>query len=138
MYVEVVVAVPVFTTFYYNSSSLVQVGDYVSAPFGSRSIIGLVINILSTCNIKSTKDIDKVISIPRASARFINFIQWVAQYNIIPSGMLLKLSLSGMKEGENYYKILQQLNTKGSCNISDLHSIFTGTELCKLPFYQNQ
>ena len=135
MYVEVIITLPIFTTFYYYSEQSLQVGEYVLVPFGHGSNIGLVINTFPTCEMKEIKNITEVINIPQVSAHFIKFIKWVAQYNIIPCGTIFKLSLSGIKTGEEYYQIskTEQISKYQKIALKlQGHSMLSAIEMCKI------
>ena len=69
-------------------------GDFVKVQFGSKEQIGVVWNFEQKIekNIK-LKQITKKINIPRMNLSMMKFISWFSKYNIVPLGMVLKMSL---------------------------------------------
>ena len=81
--------------FTYESSIDLQVGDYVSVPFGKSKITGVVWDEFEKNNNKSfkIKKVLKKLNIKPLNKKTINFLNWFSDYNIIPKGMALKLVL---------------------------------------------
>ena len=81
--------------FTYESSIDLQVGDYVSVPFGKSKITGVVWNEFERNNNKrfKIKKVLKKLNIKPLNKKTINFLNWFSDYNIIPKGMALKLVL---------------------------------------------
>ena len=99
MIAEVVLPVPLDRTFYYmvEGDAVISVGDYVSVPFGSRTAIGLVLQLQESIELDiELKFIQNRLDLPAVRPELISFIQWVSNYNIIPIGTVLKMVLGGM------------------------------------------
>ena len=79
--------------FTYESNIKLKVGDYVLVPFGKSQATGVVWNEFEKKNDKNfkIKKITKRIEIRPLKKETINFLNWFAEYNIIPKGMALKL-----------------------------------------------
>ena len=83
--------------FTYNSSQIsLKSGDFVEVPFGKKKEIGVVWpgKIFNLKNIK-LKKISKKIENLSLDDEFINFINWFATYNMMPVGLVLKMSITG-------------------------------------------
>ena len=81
--------------FTYESDMNLKVGDYVVVPFGKSKITGVVWNEFeknSNRNFK-IKAVLKKLDISPLKKTTIKFLNWFAEYNIIPKGMALKLVL---------------------------------------------
>ena len=81
--------------FTYESSLNLKVGDYVLVPFGKSKITGVVWDEFEKNNNKKfqIKKIIKKLDINPLKKNTINFLNWFAEYNLIPKGMALKLML---------------------------------------------
>ncbi|MDA9696529.1 primosomal protein N' [Candidatus Pelagibacter sp.] len=81
--------------FTYESSLKLKVGDYVMVPFGKSKITGVVWDEFEKDNNKNfkTKNIIKKLDVTPLKKNTINFLNWFAEYNLIPKGMALKLVL---------------------------------------------
>ena len=96
--------------FTYESDLKLQVGDFVEVPFGKSKITGVVWDEFEKKNNKSfkTKQIIKKIETPKLKKSTLKFLNWFAEYNIIPKGMALKLILLSGKTAnrfdEKFYK----------------------------------
>ncbi len=99
--------------FTYESSIDLQVGDYVSVPFGKSKITGVVWDEFEKNNNKSfkIKKVLKKLNIKPLNKKTINFLNWFSDYNIIPKGMALKLVLlsgNAIEDKEKkFYKIFE-------------------------------
>lgn len=136
MYAEVIPALPIESSFSYYNSVDAKIGSYVIVPFGTRLCLGIVINLSPACNISKVKKITKQVNIPISSPSFIRFIQWVAAYNIIPIGSILKFALNGMYEEEVYYT-LSHITTsnlsaayKKVCSALEKCEVLSGDYIC--------
>ena len=81
--------------FTYKSDQKLNVGDFVEVPFGKAKIIGVVWDNFEK-NENKTFKIKKIIrklEIPKLKKKTINFLNWFSEYNIVPKGMALKLTL---------------------------------------------
>ena len=89
--------------FTYKSDLKLTIGDFVEVPFGKTKIIGVVWNDFEKNNNKTFK-IKKVIrklEIPKLKKKTIDFLNWFSEYNIVPKGMALKLTLLSGKPVKN-------------------------------------
>ena len=82
--------------FTYETSLKLKLGDYVEVPFGNSKTVGVVWDEFENNQFKKfkTKKVIKKLNLPNLSKKMVNFINWFSEYNIIPKGMALKLSLS--------------------------------------------
>ena len=82
--------------FTYETSLKLKLGDYVEVPFGNSKTVGVVWDEFENNQFKNfkTKKVIKKLNLPNLSKKMVNFINWFSEYNIIPKGMALKLSLS--------------------------------------------
>ena len=81
--------------FTYKSDLKLNIGDFVEVPFGKAKIIGVVWDNFEK-NENKTFKIKKIIrklEIPKLKKKTINFLNWFSEYNIVPKGMALKLTL---------------------------------------------
>ncbi len=74
----------------------VQVGRFVSAPFGKKKGVGVVWPQKSTEDYpeEKLKKIDAVLPEPPLPEQTINFVNWVAGYTLAPLGAVLKMALN--------------------------------------------
>ena len=81
--------------FTYESDLKLKVGDYVVVPFGKVKITGVVWDEFEKKNNKNfkLKKILKKLNITPLKKTNINFLNWFAEYNLVPKGMALKLVL---------------------------------------------
>ena len=82
--------------FTYESGEInLKLGDYVIVPFGKSKLTGVVWNEFEKENKKNflIKNVISKLNIPSLNKNTINFLNWFSQYNLIPRGMALKLSL---------------------------------------------
>lgn len=79
---------------YNNNQTLLRAGDFVEVPFGQNKEIGVVWTgkISDLKNIK-IKNINKKINNFTLNKKLINFIEWFAAYNMMPLGLVLKMSI---------------------------------------------
>ncbi len=88
--------------FTYESEIKLKVGDFVEVPFGNSKITGVVWDQFEknkTKKFKVKKVIEKL-NIPQLKISTIKFLNWFAEYNIVPKGMALKLVLLSGKTTE--------------------------------------
>jgi primosomal protein N' (replication factor Y) (superfamily II helicase) len=80
-------------TYNCNQNSL-QPGDFVEVPFGKKKEVGVVWHgkIIDLKNIK-IKNINKKISNFSLDQKLIDFMDWFAAYNMMPLGLVLKMSI---------------------------------------------
>ena len=81
--------------FTYNSNKKnLNIGDFVEVPFGKNREIGVIWpgKNFNLKNIK-IKNVFKKIDNFSLNSDLINFIEWFAAYNMMPIGLVLKMSL---------------------------------------------
>ena len=81
--------------FTYETNLKLRLGDYVEVPFGKTKTVGVVWDEFEKNTEKKfqIKKVTKKLKIPNLNKKMVNFINWFAEYNVIPKGMALKLSL---------------------------------------------
>ena len=81
--------------FTYESDINLRPGDYVVVPFGKSKITGVVWDEFEKKNNKNfkIKNVLKKLNVTPLKKKTIKFLNWFAEYNIIPKGMALKLVL---------------------------------------------
>ncbi len=92
--------------FTYESDIKLKTGDYVLVPFGKTQATGVVWDEFEPKNNKNfkIKKVIKKIDIYPLKKTTINFINWFAEYNILPKGMALKLVLLSSKAIDKFSK----------------------------------
>jgi primosomal protein N' (replication factor Y) len=92
--------------FTYESDLNLKVGDYVVVPFGKSKITGVVWDEFEKKNEKNFKirTVLKKLNVTPLKKTTIKFLNWFAEYNIIPMGMTLKLVLLSSNAIENLQK----------------------------------
>ena len=92
--------------FTYETNLKLRLGDYVEVPFGKTKTVGVVWDEFEKNTEKKfqTKKIIKKLKIPNLNKKMVNFINWFAEYNVIPKGMALKLSLLNNSNLEEFPK----------------------------------
>lgn len=100
--------------FTYNSiQSSLRTGDFVEVPFGKKKEIGVIWpgKIVDLKNIK-IKNINKKINNYSIDQELIDFMSWFATYNMMPLGLVLKMSignsLSLIKKNDKDFKQTQK------------------------------
>ncbi len=109
--------------FTYESSLNLKIGDYVMVPFGKSKITGVVWDDFEKKNNKNfkIKNVIKKLDITPLKKNTINFLNWFAEYNLIPKGMALKLVLLSGKAIENKeIQLYQTFNSKIKQNLIKL------------------
>ena len=81
--------------FTYESKINLKVGDFVLVPFGKSKITGIVWDEFEKNNNKKfkIKNVFRKLDVSPLKKNTINFLNWFAEYNLIPKGMALKLIL---------------------------------------------
>ncbi len=99
--VKVLFPLPLFKAFDYLAPAASQPvpGRWVRAPFGKRSVLGVVwpgeaIEPLDSARLKSVED---VIEAPPLAPEILDFVDWVAAYTMFPAGAVLRMV---MRSGE--------------------------------------
>ncbi|WP_265030614.1 replication restart helicase PriA [Wolbachia endosymbiont (group B) of Athalia cordata] len=95
--VDVLLPLPIDQLFSYavEEDTEVSIGDYVVVPFGRKRLIGIVWRESSKSD-RELKFIEQKIELPSIRPKLIEFAEWVAQYNVIPIGMLAKVIMGGV------------------------------------------
>ena len=109
--------------FTYESDLKLEIGDFVEVPFGKSKIIGVVWNEFEKNNIKSfkIKKIIRKLETPKLKKKTLEFLNWFAEYNIVPKGMTLKLLLCSGKAIEKIdNKFYKDFNFKIKNNLFKL------------------
>ncbi len=90
--------------FTYESDLELKIGDFVEVPFGKSKITGVVWDEFENKTDKDfkIKKIIKKLNIPQLKKSTLNFLNWFAEYNIVPKGMALKLILLSGKTVEKF------------------------------------
>ena len=90
--------------FTYESDLDLKIGDFVEVPFGKSKITGVVWDEFENKTDKDfkIKKIIKKLNIPQLKKSTLNFLNWFAEYNIVPKGMALKLILLSGKTVEKF------------------------------------
>ena len=111
--------------FTYQSDMNLKVGDYVVVPFGKSKITGVVWDEFEKKNNKNfkTKTVLKKLNVSPLKKTTIKFLNWFAEYNIIPKGMALKLVLLSSNAIERLdkdtYKIYNSQTKINSIKLSE-------------------
>ena len=110
--------------FTYESKLSLRAGDYVVVPFGKTKITGVVWNEFEKKTNKnfSIKQVLSKLNVPSLQINIVEFLNWFAEYNMIPKGMALKLLLlsSNVVEklpGKSYEKFQTKIK-KNSIKLS--------------------
>ena len=98
VFVEVAVALPLFQTFFYKSSTdfVPHIGARVLVRLGSQSIQGVVVDVVQTApsHIQRFRNIDSIIdSSPMIYPEVIKLCRWISDYYHAPFGEVLRLAL---------------------------------------------
>ena len=111
--------------FTYESDLNLKVGDYVVVPFGKSKITGVVWDEFEKKNNKNfkLKSVLKKLNVTPLKKTTIKFLNWFAEYNIIPKGMALKLVLLSSNAIERFdkdvYKIFDSSIKINSIKLSE-------------------
>ena len=94
--VGVLLPLPFDEPFDYQTDNEVKIGQLVEVPFGAQKQVGMVYKLDASSNLESVKikKISKIFAFPPLSAKLIKFMEWVAEYNLAPRGMVLKMIIS--------------------------------------------
>lgn len=94
--VGVMLPLPFDKPFDYTADFAVQVGQIVEVPFGKEKQIGVVWSATATSELEKAKikSILKVFDFPPLSKQMMEFIEWVARYNMAAVGSVLKMVIS--------------------------------------------
>ena len=109
--------------FTYESDLKLEIGDFVEVPFGKSKIVGVVWNEFEQNDSKSfkIKKIIRKLETPKLKKKTLEFLNWFAEYNIVPKGMTLKLLLCSGKAIEKIdNKFYKDFNFKIKNNLFKL------------------
>ena len=101
--------------FTYESEINLKLGEFVLVPFGKSKITGVVWDEFEKNDNKKfkIKSIQKKLDVTPLKKDTINFLNWFAEYNLIPKGMALKLVLLSSNAIEKMEKkIYETYNNK--------------------------
>jgi primosomal protein N' (replication factor Y) len=106
--VDILLPLPINQLFAYaiGENTKISVGDYVIVPFGRKRLIGIVWRYSSKDD-RELKFIEQKIDLPSARPKLIAFAEWVAEYNLILTGMLAKVIMGGVLKVNNVEKLVQ-------------------------------
>ncbi|MDD9332018.1 MAG: primosomal protein N' [Wolbachia sp.] len=105
--VDILLPLPINQLFSYaiGENTEVSIGDYVIVPFVKKRLIGIVWQH-SSKNDRELKFIEQKIDLSSIRAKLKTFAEWVAQYNLIPIGMLAKVIMGGVLKVNNIDKLV--------------------------------
>ena len=109
--------------FTYKSDLILNVGDYVTVPFGKSKITGVVWDEFEKNNNRNFKvrSVLKKLNVEPLKKNTIKFLNWFSEYNIIPKGMALKLVLLSNNAIEKFsHDIYQNYNSSTKKNFIKL------------------
>ena len=97
--------------FTYESEIDLKLGEFVLVPFGKSKITGVVWDEFEKNDNKKfkIKSIQKKLDVAPLKKDTINFLNWFAEYNLIPKGMALKLVLLSSNAIEKMEKKIYEL-----------------------------
>ncbi|MBX9805746.1 MAG: primosomal protein N' [Alphaproteobacteria bacterium] len=70
-----------------------DVGDMVEVPFRGKTVVGVVWGKETTAYSGKLKEVIRKVNLPTLSRETLEFVTWVAGYNLAPLGMVLKMVL---------------------------------------------
>ncbi|WP_375603779.1 primosomal protein N' [Wolbachia endosymbiont of Anurida maritima] len=105
--VDVLLPLPIDQLFSYaiEENTEISIGDYVVVPFGKKRLIGIVWRYSDKSD-RKLKFIEQKIDLPNIRPKLIAFAEWVAQYNLIPIGMLAKVIMGGVLKVNHIDKLV--------------------------------
>jgi len=87
-----------------------EVGDLVEVPFRGKTATGVIWKKGSTEYTGKVRELIRKLNLPPLSLESQEFISWVARYNLVPMGMVLKMVLPVTLESKNTRKKLLEIN----------------------------
>lgn len=146
-FVGVLLPLPFNDVFDYKSEKDLSLGQIVRVPFLKNTQVGVVYKIGKSSSLedKKIKSVTEVFNLPPLKKELLQFIDWVAKYNLASLGMVLKMVLCAKGVFENpklnvLYKLtgktLAQAKLKNSdarWHVIDLlkHAPYTKAEIVK-------
>ncbi|MBE8189436.1 MAG: primosomal protein N' [Candidatus Thioglobus sp.] len=92
--IEVAIPVPLMRTFDYLCNQKVAAGVRVKVPFGTKKVIGIVINNKTKSAFKKLKSVDEILDkSPILDKSMLDFLFWAAKYYHHPIGEVLHSAL---------------------------------------------
>lgn len=92
---KVIVPFPIYKSFDYIADCDITIGNLVNITFSRIKTVGLVIDIIEIDESNSKlKTIESIVNVEIFNKQLIDFIKWVADYNLIPVGMVFKFVFS--------------------------------------------
>ncbi|WP_410530553.1 primosomal protein N' [Wolbachia endosymbiont (group A) of Lasioglossum fulvicorne] len=138
--VDVLLPLPIDQLFSYaiEENTEILLGDYVVVPFGKKRLIGIVWKYSDKSN-RELKFIEQKIDLPNIRPKLIAFAEWVAQYNLIPIGMLAKVIMGGVLKVNHIDKLVcveqKQETSEISCQLSPEQQIASDKIISNLNEY---
>ena len=124
-FANVLVAYPLDQEFTYSftEDQIINVGSIVLVPFRNKNYLGVVRDTSDKTNfdLKKIKLIVDVSSYS-LSKKMIKFLEWIASYNLIPKGMVLKMILPKSEayfDKENEYENNENILTPNDLKLND-------------------
>ena len=118
-YINVLLAYSLSKEFTYkiSSNTKLSIGAIVSVPFRSKTYVGVVVSIFEQSSLSDNKirNVLEVSIFTKLNPKMIRFMNWVADYNLIERGHVLKMILTQEKiyfAKENSKKSLANENFK--------------------------
>ncbi|MBE6451351.1 MAG: primosomal protein N' [Alphaproteobacteria bacterium] len=102
-FVGVLLPLPFNDVFDYKTDEDVSLGQIVRVPFLKNTQVGVVYKIgkSSALEDKKIKSIIEVLDLPPLKKELLQFVEWVAKYNLTSLGLVLKMVLSAKGVFEN-------------------------------------
>ncbi|MDR1031728.1 MAG: primosomal protein N' [Holosporales bacterium] len=93
---DVLVSAPIDRLYTYSCAEdgVIEPGQIVKVPFGSRTAIGVVWFVKESSELINIKEISRIYGYPPIPPTTLEFIEKVADYNILDRGAVLKMVLS--------------------------------------------
>ncbi|MDX5527139.1 MAG: primosomal protein N' [Wolbachia endosymbiont of Andrena nigroaenea] len=138
--VDVLLPLPIDQLFSYavEENTEVLVGDYVVVPFGKKRLIGIVWKYSDKSG-RALKFIEQKIDLPNIRPKLIAFAEWVAQYNVMPIGMLAKVIMGGVLKVNQIDKLVcveqKQEISEISCQLNPEQQIASNKIISSLNEY---
>lgn len=93
---QVLLPIPLDKPLQYQAEETLELGTFVVVPFRGRELVGVVWSHIEDETLESSK-IKKIISVidnvPKLPEDVMQFVSWMAKYNLAPLGMVLKMAM---------------------------------------------
>ncbi|WP_250296040.1 replication restart helicase PriA [Wolbachia endosymbiont of Oedothorax gibbosus] len=138
--ISVLLPLPIDQLFSYaiEENTEILLGDYVVVPFGKKRLIGIVWRYSDKSD-RKLKFIEQKIDLPNIRPKLIAFAEWVAQYNVMPIGMLAKVIMGGVLKVNHIDKLVcakqKQEISEISCKLSPEQQIASDKIISSLNEY---